>query len=73
MTFRYNENADPVLEDIDFIVPKGKTTAIVGGTGSGKSTIAKLLLRLNDVSNGQIKFAGTPITEMNQETLLKLY
>lgn len=48
---------------------KGKTTAIVGGTGSGKSTIAKLLLRLNDVSNGQIKFAGTPITEMNQETL----
>jgi len=69
VTFRYNENADPVLKDIDFIVPKGKTTAIVGGTGSGKSTIAKLLLRLNDVSNGQIKFAGTPITEMNQETL----
>ncbi|MBO0461435.1 ABC transporter ATP-binding protein [Enterococcus sp. DIV1298c] len=69
VTFRYNETADPVLEDIDFVVPKGKTTAIVGGTGSGKSTIAKLLLRLNDVSSGQIKLAGTPITKMNQDTL----
>lgn len=69
VTFRYNETADPVLENIDFSVPKGKTTAIVGGTGSGKSTIAKLLLRLNDVSSGQITFAGTPIKEMNQETL----
>ncbi|BDP85524.1 hypothetical protein EfmAA610_27340 [Enterococcus faecium] len=48
VTFKYTEISDPVLEDIDFTIPKGKTTAIVGGTGSGKSSLAKLLLRLSD-------------------------
>lgn len=58
VSFSYTKDSEPVLEDIHFKVPKGKTTAIVGGTGSGKSTIAKLLLRLNDVTSGQITLGG---------------
>ncbi|MGM9902427.1 MAG: ABC transporter ATP-binding protein [Enterococcus sp.] len=69
VSFKYNDTAEPVLEDLNFTVSKGKTTAIVGGTGSGKSTVAKLLLRLNETTSGQIKFGDTPIQQLSQETL----
>ncbi len=69
VTFSYSADADPVLEDIHFDIPKAKTTAIVGGTGSGKSTIAKLLLRLNDPTSGQILLGGQPLQALNQETI----
>lgn len=69
VTFSYDHADEPVLEDIHFKIPKGKTTAIVGGTGSGKSTVAKLLLRLSDVSTGNILFDGVDIRDLTQEEL----
>lgn len=69
VTFSYTTESEPVLEDIHFTVPKGKTTAIVGGTGSGKSTIAKLILRLNEATSGQILLGGQPIKQLKQATL----
>ncbi|MEI5993560.1 ABC transporter ATP-binding protein [Candidatus Enterococcus mansonii] len=69
VTFHYDQADEPVLEDIHFTIPKGKTTAIVGGTGSGKSTLSKLLLRLSDVSKGQILFDGIDIRDLPQNKL----
>lgn len=69
VSFSYTKDSETVLEDIHFKVPKGKTTAIVGGTGSGKSTIAKLLLRLNDVTSGQITLGGKPLQQLTQEMI----
>ncbi|WP_053766791.1 ABC transporter ATP-binding protein [Enterococcus hirae] len=69
VSFSYTKDSEPILEDIHFKVPKGKTTAIVGGTGSGKSTIAKLLLRLNDVTSGQITLGGQPLQQLTQEMI----
>lgn len=69
VSFSYTKDSKPVLEDIHFKVPKGKTTAIVGGTGSGKSTIAKLLLRLNDVTSGQITLGGKTLQQLTQEMI----
>ncbi len=69
VSFSYTKDSEPVLEDIHFKVPKGKTTAIVSGTGSGKSTIAKLLLRLNDVTSGQITLGGKPLQQLTQEMI----
>ncbi|EMF0068937.1 ABC transporter ATP-binding protein [Enterococcus hirae] len=69
VSFSYTKDSEPVLEDIHFKVPKGKTTAIVGGTGSGKSTIARLLLRLNDVTSGQITLGGKPLQQLTQEMI----
>ena len=69
VSFSYTKDSEPVLEDIHLKVPKGKTTAIVGGTGSGKSTIAKLLLRLNDVTSGQITLGGKPLQQLTQEMI----
>lgn len=69
VTFKYTEISDPVLEDIDFTIPKGKTTAIVGGTGSGKSSLAKLLLRLSDPTIGKVTLGGIPLTQMTKEQI----
>lgn len=69
VTFQYTETADPVLENVSFVIPKGKTTAIVGATGAGKSTLVKLLLRINDVSAGTISYSGTDIRSLSQQTI----
>ncbi len=69
VTFQYTETADPVLENVSFVIPKGKTTAIVGATGAGKSTLVKLLLRINDVTAGTISYTGTDIRSLSQQTI----
>jgi len=69
VTFTYPDAEEPVLNDISFTINRGETVAIVGSTGSGKSTIGKLLLRFNDVSSGSIKIKETDIRQMNQELL----
>ncbi|HBA1488256.1 TPA: ABC transporter ATP-binding protein [Enterococcus faecalis] len=69
VTFQYTETADPVLENVSFVIPKGKTTAIVGATGAGKSTLVKLLLRINDVTAGTISYSGTDIRSLSQQTI----
>lgn len=69
VTFSYRGAEMPVLKDLNFQCQAGKTTAIIGGTGSGKSTIAGLLLRLHDIDSGVISLGGTDIRELTQEGL----
>jgi ATP-binding cassette subfamily B protein len=59
----------PVLAEVSLSIPVGETLGIVGSTGSGKSTLVKLLLRLYHVSNGRITLDGVPIEEIRLEDL----
>lgn len=68
VSFHYDERRR-VLEDISFQVPGGSTVAIVGPTGAGKSTIARLLFRFYDVSGGAILIDGQDIREVTQHSL----
>ena len=63
------EAGSVTLEDIDFRVEPGQTIAIVGQTGSGKSTIAKLINRIYDVDDGQVKVDDVDVREWNLESL----
>lgn len=69
VSFRFADADENTLSDLSFSCEKGKTTAIIGGTGSGKSTIAKLLLRFHDVTAGQIILKGTDIRSLPQSEL----
>jgi len=59
----------PTLQDIDITIPAGKTTAFVGSTGSGKSTLVKLLLRFYTAQKGRILLDGRPIDGLNLQDL----
>ena len=67
VTFRYKD--ENVLKNFSFQVPKGKTVALVGQSGSGKSTIANLLTRFYDVNEGSIKIDGVDIKDMDVHSL----
>lgn len=67
--FGYDEAENYVLTDISFAANKGKVTAIIGSTGSGKSTVANLIMRFYDVNKGEILFAGKDIRNLNQDDL----
>lgn len=69
VSFKYNDADEYTLENLNFSCKKGTTTAIIGGTGSGKSTIASLMLRFNEVTNGSIKLNGVDIRDLTQEQL----
>ena len=58
-----------VLQGLDFTAEKGKTTAIIGSTGSGKSTIANLMMRFYDIEKGNILIDGKDVREYSQEEL----
>ncbi len=68
LDFEYVKNF-PVLNDISIEINKGQTTAIVGSTGSGKSTLIKLILRLYDSTSGEIKFDGKNIRDLELDSL----
>lgn len=70
VSFKYQENY--VLKNFSLIIPKGKTVALVGQSGSGKSTIANLLTRFYDVNEGSIEIDGIDIRDMSQASLRKL-
>ncbi len=69
--FNYN-NSKEVLKNISFIIPKGKTIALVGSSGSGKSTIADLLPRFYDIISGEILVDGIPIEKLKIKSLRNL-
>ncbi|MEO8948267.1 MAG: peptidase domain-containing ABC transporter [Mucilaginibacter sp.] len=65
LTFRYpGAGNDPVLKEISLNIPEGKTTAIVGMSGSGKTTILKLLLRFYEPEKGEIKIGETKLSQL---------
>ena len=66
--FNYDA-ARPILHGVDFRIPAGQTVAVVGTTGAGKSTLARLLFRFYDVSGGRITIDGEDIREVTQESL----
>lgn len=69
LSFRYKQALPEALRNIDVTVPKGSTLAILGRTGSGKTTIANLLLHLYNVEDGMIFFDGHDINEIPLKTL----
>lgn len=68
VTFRYG-NRKPVLHDVSFTIPKGKKVALVGASGSGKTTIAKLLLKYYEPEQGMITVDGVDISEISNKSL----
>lgn len=69
VSFRYPGAEEDVLHDIDFTARPGETTAFIGSTGSGKSTIASLVPRFYDVTEGRITIDGTDIRDMQLHSL----
>ena len=70
VAFRYARTADRnTLEDIDLHIPSGATVGILGGTGSGKSSLVQLIPRLYDVSEGCLKVGGVDVREYDLSTL----
>ena len=67
--FSYHNAAQKVLSDITFTAEKGKTTAIIGGTGSGKSSLINLIPRFYDATEGQVLFGGVDVRNLRQEDL----
>lgn len=67
ISFAYDD--EPVLKNFSLVIPKGKTIALVGQSGSGKSTIANLLTRFYDVNSGSINIDGTDIRDYNLQSL----
>ena len=67
--FRYESNGEPTLRAIDLRVPAGTTLALVGETGSGKTTLAYLLARLYDVDEGAVKVDGFDVRELSHSSL----
>ncbi|WP_299495757.1 peptidase domain-containing ABC transporter [Mucilaginibacter sp.] len=69
LTFRYpGAGNDPVLENINLHIPEGKTTAIVGMSGSGKTTILKMLLRFYEPEKGEIRIGETKLNQFSFKT-----
>ncbi len=69
VTFAYPQAEKPVLSHLDFEVCPGTTTAVIGSTGSGKSTLVNLIPRFYDVTEGSIEIGGVDIRSMPQKTL----
>ena len=69
VSFRFKDAEEDTLGHLNFVCRRGETTAIIGGTGSGKSTVASLILRFHDVTGGSIQLNGTDIRDMPQEYL----
>ncbi|MFZ4832677.1 lipid A ABC transporter ATP-binding protein/permease MsbA [Rouxiella sp. Mn2063] len=69
VTFSYNNRDVPALKDVSFSIPAGKTVALVGRSGSGKSTIANLLTRFYDIQKGEILLDGYDLREYTLSSL----
>lgn len=69
VNFRYPGATEDVLSDIDFVAEPGKTTAIIGSTGCGKSTLVNLIPRFYDVTEGKITIDGQDVRDLTQHAL----
>ena len=69
VSFRFQDAEEDTLSRLSFVCRWGETTAVIGGTGSGKSTVASLILRFHDVTGGAVELNGVDIRDMTQEYL----
>lgn len=69
VNFAYLGAEEPVIHNLSFSIKKGQTTAIIGSTGSGKSTLFNLMLRMHDIKSGQIRLNGVNIQDFTQHQL----
>ena len=69
MSFRFDDADEDTLCNLSFTCRRGQTTAIVGSTGSGKSTVAKLLLRFHDATKGAIRLDGVDLHDLSQDEI----
>ena len=69
VSFHYGEAERDVIHDISFVAQPGRTTAIIGGTGSGKSTVLNLIPRFYDVTAGAVRVAGVDVRDLRQTAL----
>lgn len=69
VSFRFQDADEYTLKNLNFNCNRGEVTAIIGGTGSGKSTVASLMMRFNEATDGRILLNGTDIREMPQHKL----
>jgi len=70
VSFRYSDSEENVLENVTFSVPQGKTIALVGASGSGKSTAAKLIPRFYDATQGSVLVGGVNVKDIDKHTLM---
>jgi ATP-binding cassette subfamily B protein len=71
VAFAYDDKSGPILRDIDLTIPAGGSLAVVGPTGSGKSTLSHLVPRLYDVTGGRVTLDGTDVRELDFDTLAR--
>jgi ATP-binding cassette subfamily B protein len=69
VTFRYTNEGDPALQNVSFVAEPGTTLAVVGSTGSGKTTLVKLIERFYDVTEGAVLVNGVDVRDLPQQTL----
>jgi len=69
LTFTYPETGITAIHDLSFRIPRGRTLAVIGKTGAGKSTLANLLLRMYDADRGEIRYDGVPIQQLRLKSL----
>ncbi len=69
VTFRYFDSGEPVLSHISFVAQPGQTVALLGATGSGKSTVINLIPRFYDVSEGKLTIDGTDVRDVTLDSL----
>lgn len=69
VSFRYPDADTEILEDINFTAKPGETTAIIGSTGSGKSTVVNLIPRFYDVTGGELRIDGVNVKDLSQKEL----
>ncbi len=69
VSMRFSDADEDTLHDISFALRRGEVTAIIGNTGSGKSTVARMLLRFNDATGGSLSFGGVDVRRLTQADL----
>lgn len=71
VSFCYQGTEEKALDHVTFEIPEGKTVALVGASGSGKSTAAKLIPRFYDVTEGSVRVGGVDVREIDKQTLME--
>jgi ATP-binding cassette, subfamily B, multidrug efflux pump len=69
VTFAYPGAESPVLDGVSFTAEAGRTTALIGSTGAGKTTLVSLIPRLHDATSGQVLLDGVPVTDLSRATI----